>query len=334
MKKMLTAAIILLGIGIVVVLVGLGLNGFRLPSGTTEMNTYTVGENFANISVSAAFADVRFLPAKDETCTVVCKEQPKLHFSVTTERDTLTVTHTDTRKWYERIFTLFTPSVTVYLPKNEYGALSVQLTTGDVHTAQGFLFDSVSLHGTTGDVEFFANAKNHLSIETTTGNIIVSGTTCSDLSARLTTGDVAITDTDCAALTIHLTTGDTLLTNTRCSALQMKATTGDVTLTNTVAFGKIDIKTSTGDVRFNSSDGAELFAQTSTGSITGTLATPKIFLAQTSTGKVRVPNTTTGGRCELSTSTGNILLEIASPDNTIPDEVFETAPLIDPPTEE
>ncbi|MBQ8746680.1 MAG: DUF4097 family beta strand repeat protein [Clostridia bacterium] len=334
MKKMLTAGIIILGIGLVLVLVGFGMNGFRLPTHVSETNTYTVTEDFSDISVNIETADVRFLPAEGETCTAVCKEQQKYRFAVTSDGSTLSVTCVDTRKWYERIFTLFTPSVTVYLPKNAYGALSVHLTTGDTEVAFGFLFDSVSLHGTTGDAKFFANVKNNLSVETTTGRILVSGTACADLDACLTTGSIAITDTSCSALTIRLTTGDTRLTNTTCAQLQMKATTGDITLTNTLSFGRIDIQTSTGNVRFNASDGAELFVKTNTGNITGTLVTDKVFLAHTDTGRVRVPKTTTGGRCELTTDTGNILLDIAPPDATVPDEVFETAPLVDPPAEE
>ena len=74
--------------------------------------------------------------------------------------------------------------------------------------------------------------------------------------------------------------------------------------------------------------------KTNTGNITGTLVTDKVFLAHTDTGRIRVPTTTTGGRCELTTDTGNILLDIAPPDATVPDEVYETAPLVDPPAED
>ena len=62
---------------------------------------------------------------------------------------------------------------------------------------------------------------------------------------------------------------------------------------------------------FDSSDAAEIFVKTSTGDVSGSLLTEKVFITDTSTGKVSVPKTTTGGKCELITSTGDIKIEIS-----------------------
>ncbi len=334
MKKMLIFAAVAVGIGIILALIGCGLNGFRLPTAKTETNTYPIEADFQNISVIAATADVRLLPAEGEACTAVCKESPKLRFSAAVENGTLTVTVQDTQKWYERLFTFFMPSVTVYLPQHEYGTLTAQVTTGDVEVAPEFLFTSVSLTGTTGDVRFSASAKDHISIERTTGSVQVSGTACTDLGIRLTTGKATLQIILCDTVSIHVSTGDTDLTDVSCTDLQIESTTGDVTLAHTIAAETIRVKTSTGDVRFDKSDGREIYAETSTGDVTGTLITNKVFFAQTSTGKIRVPKTTSGGRCEINTGTGNISIEIAAPDSDTPDEVFETAPLIEPPAED
>ena len=67
---------------------------------------------------------------------------------------------------------------------------------------------------------------------------------------------------------------------------------------------------STGDITFDGCDGAEIFAESTTGDICGTLLTEKVFIASTSTGSIDVPKTVSGGRCELTTSTGDIEINI------------------------
>ena len=66
------------------------------------------------------------------------------------------------------------------------------------------------------------------------------------------------------------------------------------------------MKVSTGDIKLDKSDAAEIFIKTSTGNVTGTLLTEKVFITQTSTGNIKVPKSIKGGRCEITTSTGNI----------------------------
>ena len=46
------------------------------------------------------------------------------------------------------------------------------------------------------------------------------------------------------------------------------------------------------------------------GDIEGTLLTDKIFMAESDIGEVDVPKTTSGGRCEINTNTGDIDIEI------------------------
>ena len=48
----------------------------------------------------------------------------------------------------------------------------------------------------------------------------------------------------------------------------------------------------------------------STGDVTGTLLSDKIFFAETTTGDVSVPKLTSGGKCEISTTAGDIEISI------------------------
>ena len=86
--------------------------------------------------------------------------------------------------------------------------------------------------------------------------------------------------------------------------------TGDIVLDNVITEEKLSLERSTGDVRFESCDAAEIFVKTDTGDVTGTLLTDKVFLAQSNTGELAVPNSVVGGRCEISTNTGDIKIDI------------------------
>ena len=85
---------------------------------------------------------------------------------------------------------------------------------------------------------------------------------------------------------------------------------GDLLLTNVVAAGKFDLQRDTGDIRFDRCDASELLVKTDTGDVTGSLLTAKVFLVHTDTGHVRVPPSTTGGKCEIRTDTGDIRIDI------------------------
>ena len=77
-----------------------------------------------------------------------------------------------------------------------------------------------------------------------------------------------------------------------------------------IANGRIDITRSTGDVYFDGCDAAEVCVVTDTGSVKGTLLTDKIFQVYTRTGKINVPEYWEGGKCKITTSTGNVKISI------------------------
>lgn len=97
--------------------------------------------------------------------------------------------------------------------------------------------------------------------------------------------------------------------------LSISSSTGNVELPRNIKFKSVyitedySIERTTGNVKFDSCDAREISIRTSTGNISGTLLSEKLFIAETSTGNVDVPKTTTGGKCELKTSTGNIKVD-------------------------
>ncbi len=278
-----------------------------------QTNTYTADGTFENIIIECESADVTFKASTDDVCRIECYENEKVTHSVTVDGGTLHITADDERKWYDHItfFGFSTPKVTVYLPNAEYSSLSVDLTTGDVHLPRGFKFWDVKIDSTTGDVECYSDVTASLDISLTTGDIDVSGVSVGKASLTVTTGDVEAENlklTDC--LTFKSTTGDVELENVTCKSLNGHGSTGSIKLENVIAEEKLSVKTTTGDVIFYSCDAEEMYVKTTTGDVRGTLLSEKIFIAETSTGKIDVPKTVTGGRCEITTTTGDVGIRV------------------------
>jgi DUF4097 and DUF4098 domain-containing protein YvlB len=139
----------------------------------------------------------------------------------------------------------------------------------------------------------------------------MEGLSACALDLSVSTGRVSVSDVTCAEdINIRVSTGRATLTDTTCRDLTSTGSTGEVLLKNVIAAGKISIDRDTGDVTFDGCDGAEISVKTDTGDIKGTLLSDKIFFAQSDTGRVHVPKTTEGGRCEISTDTGNVNIKI------------------------
>ncbi len=130
-----------------------------------------------------------------------------------------------------------------------------------------------------------------LDIKTKTSDIIIPADfKFNDVNIKNTTGDVYC---DCS-----------VVNNTN-----VKATTGDVIVKNNFS-NKLNISLTTGDVKLDNIDPKEIFVKTTTGDIDGMLLSDKVFKTQVTTGDISVPNTNTGGVCDLKTTTGDINIKI------------------------
>ncbi len=123
---------------------------------------------------------------------------------------------------------------------------------------------------------------------------------------NLSTGDISLENLSVGSLDFKVSTGDVDLKNIQCNSILSSGSTGDITLKDVIAKEKFSIKRSTGDVKFYGCDAGEITVETDTGDVSGSLLSEKVFVTKTSTGKISVPNTVTGGKCEIKTSTGDI----------------------------
>ena len=284
----------------------------KLATVQYETNDYEISEDYKDISITTDTTDVVFVPSENEKTLVVCHEQNNVKHSVTVQDGTLVIAVQDMRKWYEHIGVNFgTPKITVYLPNAEYGALSMQGSTGNVKIPKDFRFARLDILVSTGSVTNFASAADEMHIKTSTGNICVEGISAGALDLSVSTGKVTVSNVACRDdITVKGTTGKANLTHVTCRNLTSSGSTGSVSMENVTATGGFSISRSTGNVKFRGCDAAEITVKTDTGNVTGSLLTDKVFITQSDTGSIDVPRTITGGKCEITTDTGNIRLTV------------------------
>ncbi|MBO5402881.1 MAG: DUF4097 family beta strand repeat protein [Clostridia bacterium] len=284
----------------------------KLSTGKYETNDHEITENFKSISIITNTADIVLLPSENSKTSVSCYEQRNVKHLVAVNDGALVIKVVDTRKWYEHIGINFgTPKITVYIPQGEYGKLSIKSSTGDVEIPKEFKFENIDISESTGNVTNYASASEDIIIKTSTGNIHVENVSANTIDLSVSTGEVTASDVTCEGdVKINVSTGKTNLTNIRCRNVVSTGNTGAISLKNVIAAEKFSIERSTGDVKFDGCDAAEISVETDTGDVRGCLLTDKIFIVQTDTGDVDVPKTVTGGKCEITTSTGDINISI------------------------
>ena len=284
----------------------------KLSTSEYVTNSYEINDSFKNISIDTDTADIVFVPSENENISVVCYEQKNVKHSVKLKDDALVIELKDTRKWYECIGINFGASkITVYVPQGEYGEFSVKTSTGDVTIPKTYTFESVDISVSTGNVKCLASAFGKIKIKSSTGNIRVENVSADTLDLSTSTGKVTASNVLCENdVKIKVSTGDTNITDIKCKNVISNGSTGDMFLENVIAENMFSIERSTGDVKLKSCDAGELYIETDTGDVKGKLLSEKVFITKTDTGKVDVPKTLSGGRCEITTDTGNIKISV------------------------
>lgn len=272
--------------------------------------TYEIGEQFTSVSADLHISDISFIPCDEDSVRVVCYKPQNKDYSVGVDNNSLYI-----KENYDyiniHIFNFKVPTVSVYIPQGTYNALFISSKTGDTHIPGDFNFENINVTATTGNVKCTACASDKIKIELSTGDIILNSSKAKDISLSVTTGSIDIASVECANdLTVNVRTGKSNLNNIKCKNLISNGSTGDIVLKNVIAHDTFNIERSTGNVKFDSCDANDITVKTSTGSVCGTLLSEKTFTAKSNTGSVKVPQTTSGGKCNIKTSTGDIKISL------------------------
>lgn len=295
-KGWLIAATVLTVAGLAAIFGAFAAAGFdysKLATIQYVTNTEEVSADFDNISFTSPLGDLELVYSEEKNCRLVFHEQEKLRFSAEVNGKTLSIRTTDTREWYDYFgFSFESPKATLYLPKKEYNALMVQAVTGDVTVPKELRFRSVSVDSVTSCLHCEADVAGSVDVNVTTGNILLANTAPESVRLTTTTGCVTLSDV------------------TAKSSVSVETTTGVVSLQNTVAAGSMSIACTTGNIAFDRCDAAQITAATTTGNVTGTLLSGKDFITKVMTGEISVPKASSGGMCSVTTTTGNIQIDV------------------------
>ncbi len=286
------------------------LSGHEYVTNTTE-----IPKPFVGIEIETNTADIRFAVSEDGSKYVECGDIEGIEYRVEVDNGILKIQAVDTREWYEYISIGIMPAsyVTVYLPAGEYGSLSIKESTGDVEIPEDFIFFEMDIALSTGDVSIASDVRNAAKITTDTGDITLQNASVGALELQATSGAVTVSDVVCAGdVRVAVDSGKTFLTNLTCRNLTTTGDTGDVLLQRVIASDSFDIQRDTGDVSFEGCDAASIRIVTDTGDVMGTLLSDKVFVYRTSTGDVDLPKTTTGGTCDITTDTGDIIITVVT----------------------
>lgn len=238
------------------------------------VNTYPVSESFTGISVTDYYADVQLRVSRDGTVSVVTRDAEDVAHTVRVEGGTLTISRPEPTVG-QRLFHHEDddPEVTVYLPAGNYGALTVNTTSGDVEAAAQLGFASASLTTVSGDVD-------------------LNGSVAGKVTVATTSGDVELRCPTAGEVEVNTTSGDTELSDSYIQSLKILSVSGEVSLERTTAAGAVTIDTSSGEVE-------------------GSLLTAKNFAVSSTVGRISVPNADpAAGPCTVTTTSGDIRLAV------------------------
>lgn len=276
-------------------------------------NTYDITEDFESVLIISNTEDIYLYPSEDDNTKVVISTDKDEPFTVSVSNNSLLIQYKDLSQLNKRfrLFSSINASIKVYLPKAEYTSLTIGESTGDVFIPDNFVFSDLNIVISTGDIVCSASATNSLQVIGSTGDITIKSLSSRDINLNISTGNIITQSVDCEGdIKLKVSTGKTLLENVTCNNLISNGSTGDVILRNVITKENININRSTGDVELINCDANELLIKTTTGDVDGLLLTDKIVFANSDTGKIKVPNCTSGGKCSVTTKTGDIKIEI------------------------
>lgn len=276
-KKLLIAAGVLVLLGGMIFSSAMAVNHWdfsKLSTVRYKTETFEIKEDLESITVETETPDIAFALSEDGKCRVNCYTPEGTENDASVIENVLTVkSDYSSKKWYENIsITTETPSITVYLPEKEFKLLKIKSDTSDVEIPGDFSFDDIDISVQTGEIITGASASDKIRIVTDTGDVRAENLTAKEMK-------------------LSLETGTATLKNIKCEE-------------------KLEVKTDTGDIKISDSDADEIKLNSDTGNISGSFLSDKIFAVQSKMGNVDVPESFSGGKCEISTDTGDIKIEI------------------------
>ncbi len=286
-KNNIILIIILIIITLIIIFIVLNTILSVIHNSSKENKSIKINEVTKEIVVDCDIYNINLYLSKENV--IYFDEYKKIKIDIKEENESIYIKEIDNRNIFETLFNNFNrPSIDIYLTNDMISSLDINVSTGDIKVNKGFNFDNIKVKNSTGNILLSCNVDNKLEVENRTGNIIINNSTI--------LGNTII----------NSKTGKIDVYNVNTASIKIETKTGNTKLLNTIINNSIYLTASTGNVILEDVDAGDIYVKVTTGNIEGTLLSEKIFSVESSTGKINVPESYTGGRCKLITSTGNI----------------------------
>ena len=293
-----------------------GFGAVDLSTVEYEKRSRNIDKAFHSVEITELADDVHIEPSPDGTCRVEYTDSSQSYHKISVESGCLTISREtkDRGKWYENIgihTDMEEHLLVLYLPEAEYSELSVNTASADVYAGADFGFETVEIHSVSGDIDLGPAVTKRLTVDTASGDVRVGGLDIerielSSASGSITFGKSIVSN----RLYVATASGDIELGDISCRELEVGTASGQIELRNVIASGEMDIESVSGDIRLDDCDAASLELESTSGYISGRLLSGKSFDADTTSGDIRLPYGSTGGRCSIETTSGDIDFEI------------------------
>ena len=298
MKGCWIAGAIIVTLGIIVFAIGAGLSADSLEYQTSD-KSFSGG--IQSISIDCTSEDVYIRPSTDSNFHVFCSGPVRTEFTIEVIEGTLTV---KTQKEVLDYFTIFDfgneSKITVQVPVTNaavpFEFLVVDTASGDIQVAEQLLFRRCDLTTGSGDISFRADVQGKMKLETTSGDIFAEDSSQAPVYECIlssTSGSVVLKGQNAAALIVETVSGDILLQNCDFDVLTANAVSGDLELENI--------------------DTDECYLATTSGDISAGLCKAMDYHCSSTSGDIETPPAVTGGGlCQITTTSGDIEVWIAT----------------------
>ena len=218
------------------------------------MKTHTINQTFNNISLESVQDNIRLISSDNGYCKVICPENQDIYYSTVVDGDTFKVIGKSKR--LRLIETDFNKNeVTVCLPMDNYTSLNISDLKGDVDIPKNFSFETAQIVGSSGDIRFFANAKNNLSLKTASGDTYVSNIITENIDVESLSGNISLHDIKLKEnLKAMTASGNLSSSGVECQNFDAKAISGDISLLSLFAYDEINAESQSGIIKLEQCD--------------------------------------------------------------------------------
>ncbi len=212
--KAIGAGVTIVIIGVIVLVVALGLNGWKFDSLTNyEMKHYESTQETSTIKLEFAVGTIKTEFYDGDKITIDYPENEHLTTTVTEQNGTLTALSNKSNRWWMNFgfLTKKIPTTVISIPKNLKVNIDFEINAGTVNIADGEYL-SVKMELNAGTVKMGNTVCDNLQCRVNAGTLKVENVACSKIKCDLDAGTVVLSDVICNDIDVDVSAGTANIT--------------------------------------------------------------------------------------------------------------------------